>query len=149
MYNSRVGRRSKRISNSNIISSKVRDARKFADEEEDEVISGEIANLTPEEIQGLLELLPYKEALIKIAKGEFEIERVEEAEEESEEKETTEGSETEAEEETFEEDEDYSEETSEDEYDEDEDFEEEDDSESVEDSAVYDVWKKRLAGNAK
>ena len=70
MYNSRLGRRTRRISDSKP-SPKLRD-RRFIDEDddnEDEVVELGDMKLTPEEVQGLLELLPYKEALIKIAKG--------------------------------------------------------------------------------
>ena len=148
MYNSRIGRRTRRISdskdNATLHSRTLRDMRvKDADDDEDVEIGG--VKLTTEEVQGLLELLPYKEALIKIAKGEFEIEKVEaEADAEAEE---SEGSE--AEEENFEEDEDFSEEGSDDEgdYDEDEDYDE--DSDVVGDSAINDAWTKRLSGNSK
>lgn len=154
MYNSRLGRRTRRISDSKP-SPKLRD-RRFIDEDddnEDEVVELGDMKLTPEEVQGLLELLPYKEALIKIAKGEFEIEKVEEAEED------VEGDESEAEAgaeddlDNFEEDENLAGDEgseSEDEDEEDyEDFEEEEESDAVEDSAVNDAWRKRLAGNNK
>ena len=154
MYNSRIGRRTRRISdskdNATLHSRTLRDMRvKDADDDEDVEIGG--VKLTTEEVQGLLELLPYKEALIKIAKGEFEIEKVEEADDEEAEAdaeaEESEGSE--AEEENFEEDEDFSEEGSDDEgdYDEDEDYDE--DSDVVGDSAINDAWTKRLSGNSK
>lgn len=147
MY-SRLGRRTRRISDSKLDNTEIRPRKRVVDADdtdEEEVTIGN-TTLTPEEVQGLLELLPFKEALIKIAKGEFEIEKVEEAEEE-EETEGEEGSE-EAEEEEFEEDEDMSAEGSdEEEYDE-EDYEDEDE-EMTEDSAVNDAWAKRLKGNQK
>lgn len=149
MYN-RFGRRTKRISDSKT-TVKPRDLRRLsdADDEDEDIIEGKeteaLKNLTEEEVQGLLELLPYKDALIKIAKGEFEIEKVEEVEEdENEEAEGTEG--TEAEEENFEEDEDLEgapTEESEDDYDEYED----EDTEEVEDSARREIWENRLKGN--
>ena len=146
MYNSRIGRRTRRVSDSKL-SPKIRDRRVVdADDDDDETVELGEANLTPEEVQGLLELLPYKEALIKIAKGEFEIEKVEEAEE-TDTDEASEGSD-EAEEENFEEDEDFAEGNDEDSDEEDyEDFDEEE--EAVEDSAVNDAWRKRLSGNNK
>ena len=154
MSNARF-RRTRRISDSKD-APKIRDLRKRrfsdADDEEEEEVEEKVeingTELTKEEVQGLLELLPYKEALIKIAKGEFEIERVEEADEE--------GEEETAEEENFEEDEDFTEEGTDEgagdgEGDEDfedyEDYEDEDETEAVEDSAHLDAWKKRLAGN--
>ena len=138
MYNSRLARRSKRISDGKL-SAKLRDRRRVCDEDDDDLDDITIgnANLTDDEIQGLLELLPYKDALIKIAKGEFEIERVEEAEEED-----AEEVPAEAEEENFEEDEDFSEDDNAEDLDE-EDFDEEE-NEVVEDSAVVDAWSKRL-----
>lgn len=144
MYNSRLARRSKRISDGKL-SAKLRDRRRVCDEDDDDLDDITIgnANLTDDEIQGLLELLPYKDALIKIAKGEFEIERVEEAEEE----EDAEEAPAEAEEENFEEDEDFSEDDNAEDLDE-EDFDEEE-NEVVEDSAVVDAWSKRLKGNNK
>ena len=146
MYNSRIGRRTRRISDSKV-SPKLRD-RRFVDEDDDDDAELGDANLTPEEVQGLLELLPYKEALIKIAKGEFEIEKVEEVDEDEADEGTDEGTDTEADEENFEEDEDFAEGNDEDSDEEDyEDFDEED--EAVEDSAVNDAWRKRLAGNNK
>ena len=145
MYNSRLARRSKRISDSKL-SAKLRDRRRVCDEDDDDLDDITIgnANLTDDEIQGLLELLPYKDALIKIAKGEFEIERVEEAEEEEA---PAEEAPAEAEEENFEEDEDFSEEGEAEDFEE-EDFDEEE-NEVVEDSAVVDAWSKRLKGNNK
>lgn len=138
----RVGRRTRRISDGKL-TPRLSDRRRVtdADDDDDTVELGDI-KLTPEEVQGLLELLPYKEALIKIAKGEFEIEKVEEADED-------EADEDADAEEGFEEDEDFSEdETDEGEDEEDIDYEdEEDDTEAVEDSALNDAWKKRLAGN--
>lgn len=146
MYNSRIGRRTRRISDSKD-SPKLRD-RRFVDENDDDDAELGDVNLTPEEVQGLLELLPYKEALIKIAKGEFEIEKVEEVDEDEADEGTDEGTDTEAEEENFEEDEDFAEGNDDEDSDEDyEDFDEED--EAVEDSAVNDAWRKRLAGNNK
>ncbi len=154
MYNSRIGRRTRRTSdvkdNATLRSRAIRDMRvKDADDDDDVEIGG--INLTNEEVQGLLELLPYKEALIKIAKGEFEIEKVEEAEEDEETEEGSEGSE--AEEENFEEDEDYSnDEEDADEGEEDfdeEDYDDEEGDEAVEDSAIVDAWSKRLSGNSK
>lgn len=149
MYNSRIGRRTKRISDSKL-APKLRDRRRFVDEDDDEEETVELGDikLTPEEIQGLLELLPYKEALIKIAKGEFEIEKVEEAEED----EDAETEEAEAEDlDNFEEDENLAGDEDSDESDEsddEEDYEDfEEDEEAVEDSAVVDAWKKRLKGN--
>ena len=151
----RIGRRTRRISDRYTPRPR---SRRFIDEDdisddedvdveaEETVEVGDI-KLTPEEIQGLLELLPYKEALIKIAKGEFEIEKVEEAEEEVAEEPEAEGTTTEeAESEGFEEDEDFAEDETEDEEDY---FDEEDETENVEDSAVksnIDAWKKRLSG---
>ena len=143
----RVGRRTKRISDGKL-TPRLSDRRRVtdADDDDDTVEIGDM-KLTPEEVQGLLELLPYKEALIKIAKGEFEIEKVEEADEDEADEDGAEG---EAEE-GFEEDEDFSEDETgegEDEDEEDIDYEdEEDDTEAVEDSALNDAWKKRLAGN--
>ena len=141
----RVGRRTRRISDGKL-TPRLSDRRRVtdADDDDDAVEIGDM-KLTPEEVQGLLELLPYKEALIKIAKGEFEIEKVEEADEEEADEDEAEG---EAEE-GFEEDEDFSEdETGEGEDEEDIDYEdEEDDTEAVDDSALNDAWKKRLAGN--
>lgn len=138
----RVGRRTRRISDGKL-TPRLSDRRRVtdADDDDDTVELGDI-KLTPEEVQGLLELLPYKEALIKIAKGEFEIEKVEEADEDVEEAD-------EDADEGFEEDEDFSEdETDEGEDEEDLDYEdEEDDTEAVEDSALNDAWKKRLAGS--
>ena len=138
----RVGRRTRRISDGKL-TPRLSDRRRVtdADDDDDTVELGDM-KLTPEEVQGLLELLPYKEALIKIAKGEFEIEKVEEADE-------YEADEDADAEEGFEEDEDFSEdETDEGEDEEDIDYEdEEDDTEAVEDSALNDAWKKRLAGN--
>ena len=138
----RVGRRTRRISDGKL-TPRLSDRRRVtdADDDDDTVELGDM-KLTPEEVQGLLELLPYKEALIKIAKGEFEIEKVEEADED-------EADEDADAEEGFEEDEDFSEdETDEGEDEEDIDYEdEEDDTEAVEDSALNDAWKKRLAGN--
>ena len=152
MYNSRLGRRTKRISDSKL-APKLRD-RRIIDEDDDDDDTVEIGDvkLTPEEIQGLLELLPYKEALIKIAKGEFEIEKVEEAEEDTE----GEGDEAGAEDDldNFEEDENLagdenSDSENEDEDEDYEDFEEDEEDDTVGDSAVNDAWKKRLAGNNK
>lgn len=138
----RVGRRTRRISDGKL-TPRLSDRRRVtdADDDDDTVELGDM-KLTPEEVQGLLELLPYKEALIKIAKGEFEIEKVEEADED-------EADEDADAEEGFEEDEDFSEdETDEGEDEEDIDYEdEEDDTEAVEDSALNDAWKKRLAGS--
>ena len=145
----RVGRRTKRISDEKL-TPRLGDRRRVtdADDDDDEVVEIGDMKLTPEEVQGLLELLPYKEALIKIAKGEFEIEKVEEADEEEAEgeAETEAEGEAEGEDEGFEEDEDFSEdaEGEDEDYD---DFEDEDDTEAVEDSAVNDAWRKRLAGN--
>lgn len=142
----RVGRRTRRVSDEKL-TPRLSDRRRVTDaDDDDEVVKIGETELTPEEVQGLLELLPYKEALIKIAKGEFEIEKVEEADEEEAEEEAP--AEGEAEE-GFEEDEDFSEEeTGEGEDEEDIDYEdEEDDTEAVEDSALNDAWKKRLAGN--
>lgn len=151
MYNSRLGRRTRRISDSKP-SPKLRD-RRFVDEDDDDddASLGDM-NLTPEEVQGLLELLPYKEALIKIAKGEFEIEKVEEVEEDTEGEDTEGEAGTEEDLDNFEEDENLAgEEGSESEEDEEdyEDFEEDEESDAVEDSAVNDAWRKRLAGNNK
>ena len=148
MYRSRIGRRARRISDSKL-SPRLRDRRVV---DEDDVIENEDAveiggtTLTNDEVQGLLELLPYKEALIKIAKGEFEIEKVEEPEEEEVVEESAEQSE-EAPEENFEEDEDLA--GAEDDEDDDSDYDEyEDESEeAVDDSAVVDAWSKRLKGN--
>lgn len=141
----RVGRRTRRISDGKL-TSRLSDRRRVTDtDDDDDAVEIGDMKLTPEEVQGLLELLPYKEALIKIAKGEFEIEKVEEADEEEADEDGAEG---EAEE-GFEEDEDFSEdETGEGEDEEDIDYEdEEDDTEAVDDSALNDAWKKRLAGN--
>lgn len=139
----RVGRRTRRISDGKL-TPRLSDRRRVtdADDDDDTVELGDI-KLTPEEVQGLLELLPYKEALIKIAKGEFEIEKVEEADEDADDEADEDADEG------FEEDEDFSEdETDEGEDEEDIDYEdEEDDTEAVEDSALNDAWKKRLAGN--
>lgn len=145
----RIGRRTRRISDSKTLNSRLQNRKRVVDADDDDNDDLEIGdlNLTQDEIQGLLELLPYKEALIKIAKGEFEIERVEEADEDEEvagTEETDTDTNSEAEEENFEEDEDFSE-NDEDE----EDYEEEDDTEVVEDSAVVDAWSKRLKGNNK
>lgn len=151
MYNSRVGRRTKRISDSAKFSPKLRDRRITDEDDDNDVEIGETA-LTPEEIQGLLELLPYKEALIKIAKGEFEIERVEEVDED-EDADADKDADADAEaEDNFEEDEDFTEgeEGSEDSDEEDyEDFEEEDEETTAVDSANTEAWKKRLSGNNK
>lgn len=154
MYNSRIGRRTKRISDSKLdpkITSRKRVVDADDDDDNDDVEIGGY-KLTEDEVQGLLELLPYKEALIKIAKGEFEIEKVEEAEEDEEADAPAEenapaeaDADTEAEEENFEEDEDFSDDDeSEDDY-----ADEEDDAEAVEDSAINDAWAKRLKGNQK
>lgn len=144
----RVGRRTRRISDGKL-TPRLSDRRRVtdADDDDDAVEIGDM-KLTPEEVQGLLELLPYKEALIKIAKGEFEIEKVEEADEEEADEDAEGDAEGDAEE-GFEEDEDFSEdETGEGEDEEDIDYDdEEDDTEAVDDSALNDAWKKRLAGN--
>ncbi len=153
MYNSRIGRRTRRVSDSKL-NPRLQDRRVVdADDDDAEDLKLGDLNLTPEEVQGLLELLPYKEALIKIAKGEFEIEKVEEAEEteEAKEDETAEGETeegAESEEENFEADEDMSTEGSDEEEFDEEDYEDEED-ETVEDSAVVDAWAKRLKGNQK
>ena len=149
MYNSRIGRRTRRVSDSKL-NPRLQDRRVVdADDDVEDVKLGDL-NLTPEEVQGLLELLPYKEALIKIAKGEFEIEKVEEAEE-TEEDETAEGETeegAESEEDNFEADEDMNTEGSDEEEFDEEDYEDEED-ETVEDSAVVDAWAKRLKCNQK
>lgn len=142
----RVGRRFKRFSDSKIVDLRNKNRRVTDADDDDDVIEEDadaLKNLTPDEIEGLLELLPYKDALIKIAKGEFEIEKVEEADED--EDEGTEGSN--ADEENFEEDEDFNEEDSDTDEDDDEDYEEFEEDEAVEDSATNDAWDKRLKGN--
>lgn len=148
MYNSRLGRRTRRVSDSKL-APKLRD-RRFVDADDDDDNDAELGdmNLTPEEIQGLLELLPYKEALIKIAKGEFEIEKVEEVDEDEE------SGDDEAESEdldNFEEDENLAgDEDSDSEDEEDyEDFEEDEEETPASDSANTEAWRKRLAGNNK
>lgn len=112
-----------------------------ADDEDVPSISSVVADedteaLTEEEIAGLREILPYIPALKKIAKGEFEIERVEEDEEDEE---VSGGEEDEVSADDFEEDTDMEA---------DEDVEE--DAEEVEDEPVEDsidqIWAKRLAG---
>ena len=80
-----------------IVEGKVRDSKPKAEVKDAEVkevkdaeaevkdaeeTKAEVAGLTPEDFQALLELLPYKEALIKIARGEFEIEKIVEEDEE-------------------------------------------------------------------
>ena len=153
MY-SRFGRRTRRISDSKT-TVKPRDLRRLsdADDEDEDIIEGKEAealkNLTDDEVQGLLELLPYKDALIKIAKGEFEIEKVEEVEEDENGDEGTEGTEG-AEEENFEEDDDFNEDAEGTEDDEDADYDEYEDAEDepLEDSAEkMKIWEARLKGN--
>lgn len=149
LYNSRIGRRTRRISDSKLTGS-LRDRRRIADAdkiEDDEDVDLDNVNLTSEELQDLLELLPYKDALIKIAKGEFEIEKVEEVDETEEADDTEEdkGGE-EAEEDNFEEDENFDEEAED--TTEEDDFDDEDETEPVADS-VIDAWSKRLKGNNK
>ena len=138
-----------------IIEGKIRDSKhKLADDDDEVEVETEpqaqVPGLTPEEITALIELIPYKDALIKIAKGEFEIEKIVEEDEEVEE----------AEEETvedFEEDEEGTEIEEDDEFSEDDDFEEydeveDDEDEEVEEDAledsneINDAWKKRLCG---
>lgn len=149
LYNSRIGRRTRRISDSKLTDS-LRDRRRITDAdkiEDDEDADLDNVNLTSEELQDLLELLPYKDALIKIAKGEFEIEKVEEVDETEEADDTEEdkGGE-EAEEDNFEEDENFDEEAED--TTEEDDFDDEDETEPVADS-VIDAWSKRLKGNNK
>lgn len=116
---------------------------RFMDDDEDKniiaspVAEEEFETLTEEEIAGLREILPYIPALKKIAKGEFEIERVEEDEDNEE----VSGDEEVSEDTDFEEDEDMDTEADEDVE---EDTEAED--EPVEDS-IDQIWAKRLAGN--
>jgi hypothetical protein len=60
------------------------EVKKLADAEGDDDEMDNEVDLTPEDIAELKALLPYKEALIKIAKGEFEIERIVEEDDEDE-----------------------------------------------------------------
>lgn len=150
LYNSRIGRRTRRISDSKLTADSLRDRRRISDAdkiEDDEDVDLDKVNLTPEELQDLLELLPYKDALIKIAKGEFEIEKVEEVDETEEADDTEEDKGEEAEEDNFEEDENFDEDADETTEEED-DFDDEDETEPVADS-VIDAWSKRLKGNNK
>lgn len=100
-----------------------------------------LETLTKEQLEDLIELLPYKEALIKIAKGEFEIERIVEEDDEDEEideEEVVGGDEDdlEVDEDNFEEDDTYEE----------DDFEEEITDGNVNDEEINNAWKKRLNG---
>ena len=142
--------------NRHVIEGKVRDSKhKVVDAEDDEVKQPEpqttVPGLTPEEVAALIELIPYKEALIKIAKGEFEIEKIVEEDDE----EIEEAEEVEELEEDFGEDEEGTEIEEDDEYseeDEVEDYTEDEEDTEVEDSALEDsdeineAWKKRLCG---
>lgn len=120
------------------------DLEEFEEEEfeEEEAEDLDLGNLTPEDIAELKSLLPYKEALIKIAKGEFEIERIVEEDDEDLE-----------EEEILEEDEDLAPEEDGEEVEVDEDFDEDFEAEdgeytgAVDDSEeVNEAWRKRLNG---
>lgn len=115
--------------------------RRAMDEEADEEdVEDLIKDLTADDINALKELIPFKEALIKIAKGEFEIERIVEEDDEDEETE-----------EVIEEDEELAGEEDENfELDEDLDSTEEETTEdsemgSLEDSEeINEAWRKRL-----
>lgn len=118
---------------------------RFTDgEDEDNIISSPVVDeeldaLTEEEIAGLREILPYIPALKKIAKGEFEIERVEEDDEDEEvagDEETKEVSG----------DADFEEDVDMDADSEDVEEDTETEDEPVEDS-IDQIWAKRLAGN--
>jgi hypothetical protein len=118
---------------------------KDADEEDEEEVAEVLADLSKEDIEALKELLPYKEALIKIAKGEFEIERIIEEDDEDD-----------NEDEVIEEDDTTEEITEEDEVEVDENLNEEDAFEdTIEDSkvgamdddeAINEAWRERLNG---
>lgn len=142
--------------NRRVIEGKVKDtAQKVEDAEDDEVVEEPkttTPGLTPEDVTALLELLPYKDALIKIARGEFEIEKIVEEDDEEVEEDLGEDGDLG---EDFGEDEDGTEIEEDDEYveeDEVEDYSEEDEDVEVEDSAlqdseeINDAWKKRLCG---
>lgn len=137
--------------NRRIIEGKLKDSKhRVVDEDDDDdkpETPNALATLTEEEVQGLLELLPYKEALIKIAKGEFEIEKI--VEEDDEEEEVLEEDEEDLGEEEgteIEEDDEFSEDEEVEDFTEDEDDEETDDEVLEDSNEINDAWKKRLCG---
>ena len=115
----------------------LRDADKKPTIASDEDLDLDLSALTEEEVASLKEIIPFIPALKKIAKGEFEIERVEEDTDSDENEEVSEDTD-------FEEDTDFSEDTDAD-TDVEEDVDADVEDEPVED-AIDKVWAKRLAG---